>query len=112
MPNGQEVTAGFNKIEAKNEDGKLQGFQRISHSSEKYGFYYIDGHIAFHLSSKARSHGPIGWGRLKDLLNNLHITRNQFQELCQCRMTGSEYHSLMVDKQQQGLLPPDPREYV
>ena len=110
MANGQEVTVAHNKIEARNDpQGKLQGFRVLSDSSEKYGFYYVDGSPAFWMALKARPRGPIGKGRQRGIIKTLRVSPQEVQDLCQCRLTGPQYHALIVGIQQRGELPPNPR---
>lgn len=93
MPNGQEVARGFQKITHINND-PAQGLT-LGDSSEKYGFYRVDGVIVFHASSKARQSGGVGRGRAEALRKQLGLSPEQFKELCVCRMTGPQFHQLV-----------------
>ena len=97
MPSGQEVERGFDKLIRLNKSNPNQGLQ-LRQSSEKFGYYFVDGVRQFHVSSKARQSGGVGRGRLATLCRYLKLTPNQFKDLCECRMTGLQYHRMIRDK--------------
>ncbi len=97
MPNGPEVQRAFRKLEQINTQDSRQGLV-IRSSSEKYGYYLIDGKRAFKVSSKARQRGGIGSGRLKSLLTYLKLNREEFKQLCECPMSGPDYHNLIKSR--------------
>ena len=103
MPDGSDVDRGFKKLERLNSNDHNQGLI-LRKSSEKYGYYLVDGVRQFHVSSKARRSGGIGRGRLIVLWKYLKISQNQFKDLCECRMTGPEYHQLILNKLKSGEL--------
>lgn len=103
MPNGPDVDRGFKKLEKLNKNDPKQGL-KLGKSSEKYGFYFVDGVKQFYVSSKARLSGDIGPGRLLQLRKYLKLTQDQFKDLCECRMTGPEYHQLIRNKLKSGEL--------
>lgn len=97
MPNGAEVQRAFSKLERLNRQDPKQGLV-IRSSSEKFGYYLVDGERVFKVSSKARRKGGIGDGRLISLLNYLKLGREEFKQLCECPMSGPDYHALIKDK--------------
>lgn len=103
MPNGSDVDRGFKKLESLNKNDPNQGLV-LGKSSEKFGYYLVDGVRQFHVSSKARKSGSIGRGRRGVLYKYLKISRDQFKDLCECRMTGPEYHHLIRNKLESGEL--------
>ena len=103
MPNGSDVDRGFKKLERLNNDDPNQGLI-LRKSSERFGYYFVDGVKQFHVSSKARKSGSIGRGRRDVLYKYLKISQNQFKDLCECRLTGPEYHQLIRNKLESGEL--------
>ena len=97
MPDGSEVDRGFRKLTRINQIDSEQGLE-LRGPPEKYGYYLVDGVKQFYVSSKARQSGGIGRGRLSQLQRYLRLTAFQFQELCQCRMTGPQYHQMIRDR--------------
>ena len=97
MPDGSDVRRGFNKLSRINQSDPEQGLV-LRDSSEKFGYYMVDGVRRFPVSSKARHSGDTGRGRLLQLRKYLKLTRHQFQELCECRLTGPKYHQIIRDK--------------
>ena len=97
MPSGPEVDRGFGKLIRVNKSDPSQGLQ-LRQSSEKFGYYLVDGERQFHVSSKARPSGGVGRGRLSVLTKYLKLTRTQFRDLCECRMTGPQYHEMIRDR--------------
>ena len=93
MPNGQDVERAFKKLTdlGKDPDNGL----KLRDSSEKYGYYWIDGVRQFYVSSKARKSGGVGHGRLIQLRKYLQLNTDQFKELCICQMTGPQYDTLI-----------------
>ena len=97
MPNGEEVGRGFSKLTRLNQSDPDQGLD-LRQSSEKFGWYLVDGVRKFHVSSKARHSGGIGRGRLSALRRYLKLSENQFKDLCECRMTGPQYHQMIRNR--------------
>ena len=96
MPNGQEVERGFNKLTNVSDDPG-QGL-KLRKSSEKFGYYFVDGIRQFHASSKARQSGDVRAGRSLALRKQLGLTLEQFKELCMCQMTGPQFHELVRER--------------
>ena len=96
MPSGSEVDRGFNKLVRLNSNDPDQGLE-LREAPEEYGYYVVDGVRQFHVSSKARRSGDIGRGRLLQLRKYLKLNPNQFKDLCECRMTGPQYHQMIRD---------------
>lgn len=94
MPNGQEIDRGFGKLTSLNANDPEQGLA-LRESSEEFGWYMVDGIKQFPVSSKARHSGGIGRGRLSALRRYLRLTNEQFKDLCQCPMTGPQYHQII-----------------
>ena len=97
MPNGQEIDRGFGKLTSLNANDPEQGLA-LRESSEEFGWYMVDGIKQFYVSSKARPSGGIGRGRLSALRRYLGLTNEQFKDLCQCPMTGPQYHQIIRDR--------------
>lgn len=97
MPDGSEVRRGFSKLIRLNRENPEQGLV-LRDSSEKYGYYMVDCVRMFHVSSKARYSGDVGRGRLIQLRKYLRLTSQQFQELCECRLSGPKYHQIIRDQ--------------
>ena len=95
MPSGSEIDRGFKKLTSINDKDPAQGLL-LRQSSEEYGYYIVDGVRQFRVSSKARQSGDIGRGRLLQLCKYLKLSKNDFKELCECRMTGPQYHQKML----------------
>ena len=94
MPNASDIQRGFAKLKQLNRIDPAQGL-RLRQSSEKFGYYLIDGVRHFEVSEKARTSGSIGRGRLHELRKKLHLSLSDFRRLCDCTMSGPEYHDLM-----------------
>ena len=110
VASAHEIQTGFNKLKTLNRNNPQQGFKiKSDRSSEKWGYYFVHGEPVFHLSEKARGHGDVSGGRLKQLIEDSQVTARQFFDLCQCRLTGPQYHALIEEKHQQGMLPLNPR---
>ena len=97
MPDGSEVSRGFNKLRRLNRQDPKQGLV-IRQSSEKYGYYLIDGVRRLMVSSKARTSGSVGRGRLIALRKYLQLNLDEFKRLCDCPMSGPEYHALIRER--------------
>ena len=97
MPSGEEIARGFRKLTLLNTNDPEQGLQ-LRDSPEHFGYYLVDGVRLFHVSSKARQRGGVGRGRLSVLRRYLGLTSDQFQDLCQCRMTGPQYHQMIRER--------------
>lgn len=97
MPNGPEVQRAFSKLQQVNTQDLNQGLV-IRSSSEKYGYYLIDGKRAFKVSSKARWKGGVGKGRLSSLRAYLKLSQEEFKQLCECPMSGPDYHDLIKNR--------------
>lgn len=97
MPDGSDVRRGFNKLIRINNRDPEQGLF-LRDSSERFGYYMVDGVRRFPVSSKARQSSDIGRGRLLQLRRYLRLTPEQFQELCECRLTGPKYHQIIRDQ--------------
>ena len=95
MPSGQDVDRGFNKLTSLHRNDPTQGLE-LRQGPEDYGHYLVDGVRRFHVSSKARQSGGIGRGRLSVLRKYLKLSMDQFQDLCECRMTGPDYHLSLI----------------
>jgi hypothetical protein len=96
-PSGPEVGRGFAKLTQLNRNDPAQGLQLRS-GSEKFGYYLVDGVRQFPVSSKAPMSGDVSPGRLSALRRYLQLSRNEFQALCQCQITGPQYHTFILDK--------------
>ena len=105
MPDGSDIERGFNKLRRLNRQDEEQGLV-IRQSSEKYGHYLIDGERRLLVSSKARTSRSVGRGRLSTLRKYLRLKPDEFQRLCECPMSGPEYHELI--KERLGTLPSSP----
>ena len=97
MPDGSEVERGFNKLRRLNRQDPEQGLV-IRRSSEKYGYYLIDGVRRMKVSSKARTSGAVGRGRLTALRRYLNLSLEEFKDLCECPMSGPDYHALITER--------------
>ena len=97
MPSGPEVGRGFDKLIQLNQADPKQGLV-IRQSSERFGWYLVDGVRQFHVSSKARPSGPVGRGRLQVLRNYLRLSTAEFKNLCECPLTGPQYHQIIRDR--------------
>jgi hypothetical protein len=83
---------------------KSSGFDRRE-GKEKWGWYYVDGKKVFYISAKLPPRGrDVSPGRINALRNQMKLNREQFDQLCDCPMTGPDYHALIVAKIKQGLL--------
>ena len=100
--NSREVDRGFRKLERLNEADPNNGLNLRS-GKEHFGWYLVDGERVFHVSSKK---GPrtVGPGRAKVLAFYLRISMDEFAELCDCQITGPQYHSRIVEKLADGTL--------
>ena len=97
MPNASEVERGFGKLRRLNRNDQQQGLV-IRQSSERYGYYLIDGKRRLLVSSKARTSGSIGQGRLGQLRRYLRLNADEFKRLCECPMSGPDYHALLRER--------------
>lgn len=100
--NSSEVDQGFGKLESLNQADPDNGLNLRS-GKEHFGWYLVNGKKVFPASSKK---GPrsVGKGRARQLAKYLHLTPNEFGELCDCKLTGPEYHSRIVEKISRGTL--------
>ena len=100
--NGNEVDRGFSKLEELYNRNPGNGLNLRS-GKEKFGWYYVEGKRVFQVSSKK---GPrsVGAGRAHQLAKYLRLNDNDFAALCDCPMTGPEYHSRIVDRIAKGTL--------
>lgn len=97
MPDGSDVAQGFDKLIQLNRNDPAQGLV-LRQSSEKYGYYLVDSVRQFPVSSKARHSGGVGPGRFHKLRKYLQLNAKEFQDLCQCRLTGPQYHQMIRDR--------------
>ncbi len=97
MPSGSDVDRGFNKLTRLNRIDPDQGLE-LRRAPEEYGYYLVDGVKQFYVSSKSRRSGNIGRGRLAQLCKYLKLNQNQFKDLCECRITGPQYHRMIRDR--------------
>ena len=97
MPNGSDIDHGFSKMIRLNRNDPEQGLV-LRQSAEEYGFYLVDGVRQFPVSSKARHSGDIGRGRFLALRRYLKLDPREFKDLCECRVTGPQYHQMIRDR--------------
>ena len=97
MPDGAEVSSGFGKLVRLHTRDSEQGLE-LRGPPEYFGWYLVDGVRQFRVSSKARRSGAVGRGRLRALQRYLRLSPVEFQDLCQCRMTGPQYHQVVRDR--------------
>ena len=90
----REVERGIGKLTRLHTEDSRNGFDR-RHTREKFGWYYVDGIRQFYISSKLPPSGSVGKGRIKSLLTNMRLRPEQFDDLCQCRMSGPDYHDFI-----------------
>ena len=100
--NSREIDRGFRKLERLNEADPSNGLNLRS-GKEHFGWYLVDGNRAFFASSK-KGTGTVGPGRAHKLAKYLRITLDEFADLCDCRMTGPQYHQRIVEKLAAGTL--------
>lgn len=100
--NASEVDRGFGKLEDLYTHNPGNGLS-LRPGKEHFGWYYVDGKRAFHVSSKK---GPrsVGAGRARQLAKYLRLNNDDFADLCDCPLTGPEYHQRIVDRIARGTL--------
>lgn len=102
--NSGEVEAGFGKLTRHHVQHPGDGLV-LRDGKEHFGWYYVDGKKRFFMSSKMPPPGKtIGPGRLKSLVNYMRLTEAEFADLCDCALTGPQYHAIIAERIEQGLL--------
>ncbi len=91
----REVEQGIGKLTRLYRQDNSNGFDRRM-NREKYGWYYVDGKRRFRISSKLPTRGSVGKGRLRALRNYLRLSREQFDDLCRCPLSGPQYHDIIT----------------
>lgn len=91
----REVTAGIRKLTNLHTHDNSNGFDRRE-GKEKWGWYYVDGKEAFYISSKLPPSGDVPRGRIDAMRKQMHLNREQFAKLCQCSLSGPNYHNMIV----------------
>ena len=89
-----EIERGIRKLTRLFAQDGRNGFARRT-TREKFGWYYVDGKRQFYISSKLPTSGSVGRGRVQSLRNYLGLSRDQFDDLCKCPMSGPDYHDLI-----------------
>ena len=107
MPNsiaGGEVLRGIEKLTSlfRQSEG-ANGFDRRT-TKEKFGWYYLDGRKLFRISSRIHPQGDLPKWKIKALQEYLKLNRGQFADLCQCKLSGPNYHELIRSKHESGEL--------
>ena len=97
----KEVERGIRKLTALYDQDNLNGFERRE-GKEKWGWYYVEGQKTFFISSKLPSSGDVGRGRAKALREYLQFSRDQFEDLCKCPLSGPRYHAIIIEKTESG----------
>ena len=92
--NISDVDRGLAKLERLNRRDPGQGLV-ISQDGEMWGYYWIDGKRQFHVSAKRPRQGDLGKGRAVSLRKQLKLSEQAFADLCDCPLSGENYHELM-----------------
>ena len=92
--NSSEADRGFGKLQSLNQADPDNGLSLRS-GKEHFGWYLVYG---------KKGPSSIGKGRARQLAQYLHLTIGEFGELCDCTLTGPEYHSRIVEKVSRGTL--------
>ena len=100
--NSREIDRGYGKLERINRNDPDNGLNLRS-GKEHFGWYLVDGERAFQASSK-KGRRSVGKGRAHSLARYLRISMDDFAELCDCQLTGPEYHRRIVERFHQGTL--------
>ncbi len=104
----REVERGIQKLTNLYSTDHQNGFARRT-TKEKFGWYYVDSVREFRISSKLPAKGTVGKGRIKSLRDYLHLSADEFAALCDCPMSGPDYHAKIRQLKQQGSLSQSPR---
>ena len=94
--NSREVDRGYGKLERINRNDPNNGLN-LRPGKEHWGWYLVDGERAFFASSK-KATGTVGPGRAHRLAKYLLLSPDEFADLCDCRITGPQYHRLIVER--------------
>ena len=98
--NAGEVEGGFRKLQSYYRQNPGNGLLLRS-GKEHFGWYYVDGKAQFQVSSK-KGPGTVGPGRAHKLAQYLRLDDTEFAELCDCPLTGPQYHSRVVARMELG----------
>ena len=102
--NSGEVETGFGKLTRHHIQHPGDGLV-LRDGKEHFGWYYVDGKKRFQMSNKMPPQGQtIGRGRLKSLMDYMRLTESEFANLCDCPLSGPQYHAMMVERVKNGLI--------
>ena len=91
----REVEQGIGKLTRLYRQDNSNGFDRRE-GKERWGWYYVDGRKAFFISAKLPTSGSVGRGRVKALRDYMNLSREQFDDLCRCHLSGPQYHNIIT----------------
>lgn len=101
----REVERGIRKLTSLYVQSGTNGFDRRP-DKERWGWYYVDGKEAFDISAKIHSSGDVGRGRIRSMRKQMRLDRDQFAQLCQCSLSGSDYHKIILGLVEAGVIVP------
>lgn len=95
--NAGDVNRGLGKLEGVRKSDPAQGLQ-LSKTKEMWGYYWVNGKRQFHVSAKRHSSGDVAIGRASNIRKLLKLNGQEFADLCDCRLTGPQYHQLIIER--------------
>ena len=101
-PDGSEIKQGLDKLTRFRSVNPDQGLN-LRGGPEFYGHYYIDGKKTFHISAKAHPNRSISRYRRDTIAESMGISIEQLRELCQCRISGPNFHVIAIQNREAGV---------
>lgn len=92
----------FGKRECRGALEKIGAKPRTS--KESNAWYELDGKLRFRITVPKGKSGELGTGTKKSIVNQFHLTNEEFAQLYKCTLTGPEYKKRIRQKVTDGLL--------